>query len=138
MLIPQILIRNIRIFFNRSLKRKKLSIIHFIFCSISGKVNSRESKETLQQGKNDFKKAQRSRTSRDAVDKAENEIKRFRFLGWLNRFLQAQETKSSITIVEQEDIDKPQNNCQMDKEFLEDQIEENEKAAKRNIFQSIK
>ena len=61
------------------------------------------------------------------MEKAENEIKRFRFLAWLDSFLQARETKSNITIVQEEDIEEPQNNYEMDEEFLEDHIEDNEK-----------
>ena len=54
--------------------------------------------------------------------KAENEIKCFKFLAWLDSFLEAQETKSTITIVEEEDIEEPQNNYKMDEEYLEDEI----------------
>ena len=63
------------------------------------------------------------------MEKAENERKRFRFLAWLDSFLQARETKSNITIVEEEDIEELQNNYEMDEEFLVDQIEGNEKEA---------
>ena len=63
------------------------------------------------------------------MEKAENEIKRFRFLVLLDSFLQARGTKSNITIVEEEDIEKPQNNCEMDEEFHEDQIEDVKKEA---------
>ena len=63
------------------------------------------------------------------MEKAENEIKRFGFLAWLNSFLQARETKSNITIVEEDDIEEPQNNYEMGVEFFEDQIEDSEKEA---------
>ena len=53
-------------------------------------------------------------------------------MAWLDIFLQARETKSNITIVEEEDIEEPQNNYGMDEEFLEDQIEDNVKEAARN------
>lgn len=58
--------------------------------------------------------AQRSGTSWDAIEKAENEIKRRRFLAWLDSFLQARETKSNIGIAEWEDIVELQNNYEMD------------------------
>ena len=58
--------------------------------------------------------AQRSGTSWDATEKAENEIKRRRFLAWLDSFLQARETKSNIGIAEWEDIVELQNNYEMD------------------------
>ena len=63
------------------------------------------------------------------MEKAENEIKRFRFLTWLDCFLQARETKSNITIVKEKDIEEPQNNYKLDEELLEHQIEDNEKEA---------
>ena len=63
------------------------------------------------------------------MEKDENEIKCFRFLAWLDSFLEAQETKSTITIVEEEDIEEPQNNYKMDEEYLEDQIKDNKKDA---------
>ena len=63
------------------------------------------------------------------MEKVENEIKRFRFLALLDSFSQARETKSNITIVEEEDIEKRQNNYEMDQEFLEDQIEDVKKEA---------
>ena len=63
------------------------------------------------------------------MEKAENEIKRFRFLTWLDSVLQTWETKSNITIVIEEDIEEPQNNYEMNEEFLEDQIEGNKKEA---------
>ena len=53
-------------------------------------------------------------------------------MAWLDIFLQARETKSNNTIVEEEDIEEPQNNYGMDEEFLEDQIEDNVKEAARN------
>ena len=56
------------------------------------------------------------------MEKAENEIKPFRFLAWLHN-------QSNITIVEEEDIEEPQNSYEMDEEFFEDQIEDNEKEA---------
>ena len=40
-------------------------------------------------------------------------------------FLPARETKSNITIVEEQDTEELQNNYEMDEELLEDQIEEN-------------
>ena len=62
------------------------------------------------------------------MEKAENEIKRSSFLVWLDSFLQARETRSNITIVEEEDTEEPQNNYEMDEEFLlEYQIEDKEK-----------
>ena len=63
------------------------------------------------------------------MEKAENKIKCFRFLAWLDSFLQARETNSNIAIVEEEDIEQPQNNYEVDEEFLEDQIEDNRKEA---------
>ena len=42
---------------------------------------------------------------------------------------QFQETKSTITIVEEEDIEEPQNNYKMDEEYLEDEIQDNKKDA---------
>ena len=56
------------------------------------------------------------------MEKAENKIKCFRFLAWLDSFLQARETNSNIAIVEEEDYE-------VDEEFLEDQIEDNRKEA---------
>ena len=58
--------------------------------------------------------AQRSGTSWDPIEKAENEIKRRRFLAWLDSFLQARETKWNIGIAEWEDIVELQNNYEMD------------------------
>ena len=84
-------------------------------------------KKCYSKEKNDFKEVQRSGNSRDAVEKAENEIKHFIILAWLDSFLQALQTKSNITIVKEEDIEEPQNNYEMDEEFLEDQIEDNKK-----------
>ena len=63
------------------------------------------------------------------MEKAENEIKRFRFLAWLDSFLQARETKSNITTVKEKDIIEPQNSYKLDEELLEHQIEDNEKEA---------
>ena len=63
------------------------------------------------------------------MEKAENEIKRFRFLAWLDSFLQARETKSNITIVKEKDIIEPQNSYKLDEELLEHHIEDNEKEA---------
>ena len=71
------------------------------------------------------------------MEKAENEIKRFRFSALLDSFLQARETKSNITIVEEEDIEKPQNNYEMDEEFLEDQIEDVKKRQLASTYLSV-
>ena len=75
------------------------------FVASRAKLAFENLKKSYSKKKNDFKKAQRSGTSRDAGEKVENEMKRFRFLAWLDSFLQARKTKSNITIVEEEDIE---------------------------------
>ena len=69
-------------------------------------------KKRYSKKKNDFKKAQRSGTSREAVQKAETELKSLIFMAWLDSFIQLRDTKSNFQEVaketSQQDLSTPQ------------------------------
>ena len=70
--------------------------IFFFFLAARAKTSFENLKKNYTKKRSNFRNSQRSGTSRDAVDSAEQELKKMSFLVWLDDFIRPRSSKSSF------------------------------------------